>query len=190
MGLEKVTEEILEKGKAEETRLMAEARTEGDRYIVEAQNAAKQVLSHAKSEAQERAKRLRVQELSISYVEVKKIRLNAEKEMLDKVHEETLNGLRGMSPEDSKRMLGAILSKVRLELGDQPGKAWSNQKEAATAKALCTEAGLQYGGTQECAGGLIVENLDGSIRYDYRYETLLEDIWNKKIKEVADILFG
>jgi vacuolar-type H+-ATPase subunit E/Vma4 len=40
------------------------------------------------------------------------------------------------------------------------------------------------GGEIDCIGGLVFESKDRSIRLDFRFESLLEEIWNKKLQEI------
>jgi len=42
----------------------------------------------------------------------------------------------------------------------------------------------------DCGGGLVFESKDRSVRLDYRFETLLEEVWNKRMNEIFSQLFG
>jgi vacuolar-type H+-ATPase subunit E/Vma4 len=46
------------------------------------------------------------------------------------------------------------------------------------------------GGTIDSRGGLVFESKDRSVRLDYRFEGVLEDIWNKNMYEIYKRLFG
>jgi V/A-type H+-transporting ATPase subunit E len=48
---------------------------------------------------------------------------------------------------------------------------------------------LKYGGTIDCLGGLVLQTVDGSVRYDLRYETLLELAAQASMKQVVKALF-
>ncbi len=47
----------------------------------------------------------------------------------------------------------------------------------------------RFGGTIECSGGIVVESDDGMRRVDLRFETLLQDIWEDSVREIAEILW-
>jgi V/A-type H+-transporting ATPase subunit E len=42
----------------------------------------------------------------------------------------------------------------------------------------------------EMEAGIILESKDGMFRLDYRFRTMLEDIWEKELKNVSNILFA
>src|SRR6266571_992575 len=46
-----------------------------------------------------------------------------------------------------------------------------------------------FAGTIECAGGVVIESADGTRRIDLRYESILRDVWDDAVKEVADTLW-
>ena len=39
-------------------------------------------------------------------------------------------------------------------------------------------------------GGFVLEDTDGSVLMDYRFEGRLRDAWDEKLGEVSSILFG
>jgi len=43
--------------------------------------------------------------------------------------------------------------------------------------------------TVDISGGIIVENSDKTIRIDYSYETIMENIYDKIMQDVAETLF-
>lgn len=190
MGLEKVTEEIMGKGLAEQRRILAEGEAEASQIKKAGSDSTKAIMERAMGAAQEMAKRLRVQELSIAHVEVKKVRLNAEKEMLDKVYSDCLGALSQLSPEEAAPLLEASLQKIKKELGAQGASVQCNQRESQIVKGLCDRLSLTYSGVIDCAGGVVAESRDGSLRLDLRYETILDDVWTRKIKDISNILFG
>jgi V/A-type H+-transporting ATPase subunit E len=190
MGLEKVKEEILEHGRAEEARLLAEGQGEAKAILKDARSKTRTILDRALERAREQIKRHQVQEMSIAHVEVKKTRLNAEKEMLDKVYSECIVQMRALPPESVRQMLDAHLTNAKKEFGSQKAYVVCNERDEKMVRLLCEKYGFEFQGVVECIGGVVVENQDRTIRLDYRWETLLGDIWSRKIKDISDILFG
>ena len=41
----------------------------------------------------------------------------------------------------------------------------------------------------DMSSGLILENADGSVRLDYRFKTILENIWDRELKSISNTLF-
>jgi V/A-type H+-transporting ATPase subunit E len=63
----------------------------------------------------------------------------------------------------------------------------SSKRQEATVRSLAPS--LRYGGNIDCLGGLLLQTVDGSVRYDFRYETLLDQAVQSSLKEVAGVLF-
>ena len=49
--------------------------------------------------------------------------------------------------------------------------------------------GKAYAGHVDATGGLVIESADGCRRVDLRYESILRDVWNDSVREVAEILW-
>ncbi len=49
---------------------------------------------------------------------------------------------------------------------------------------------LAYMGETDCIGGLVIENDDGSIRLDFTYDRILDDVSDQSLKQISEILFG
>ena len=77
------------------------------------------------------------------------------------------------------------IAKAKGILGDC--NVYSNE---ADRSALRPPSGITSVGTIECAGGLVFESKDRSVRLDYRFETMLEEVWSQKMNEIYTQLFG
>ena len=64
---------------------------------------------------------------------------------------------------------------------------YSNEKDA---KHVMKMTDLTYMGEINCIGGLVIENDDGTVRMDYTYDRILEDVSEQSLKHISDILFG
>ncbi|MCD4704024.1 MAG: hypothetical protein K8R64_07010 [Methanosarcinaceae archaeon] len=49
---------------------------------------------------------------------------------------------------------------------------------------------LEYAGNIDCIGGVVIENEDGTIRLDYRYDVILKNVYEHSLKNTSEILFG
>ena len=51
-------------------------------------------------------------------------------------------------------------------------------------------SGFEMGDEVDGLGGFVLEDTDGSILMDYRFEGRLRDAWDEKLGEVSSILLG
>ncbi|SRR6266511_5208023 len=182
MPLDTVVESIREAGKAEAERILAEARAERERMLSEVRAEAEKEKTDADARARQDAERRRVQALARAELEARKIVLGAQREALDAVYGATLSRL-GQLPENAD-FLRALLKANETEW--RGGKVYCNARdEPVVRKAV----GSAFAGTIECAGGVVIESADGTRRIDLRYESILRDVWDDAVKEVADTLW-
>ncbi len=88
-----------------------------------------------------------------------------------------------MSPDKNASMLKAILD----EHGSDGIRVYSNARDAKLVRELTD---LTFMDEIDCIGGLIIENEDGSVRLDYTFDRILDDVSEQTLKPVSDILFG
>jgi len=97
-------------------------------------------------------------------------------------YQECLNALESIPP---KKILASLLMKVKKEMPEAVS-IYSNKRDEELVRSL---SDLNYAGNIESIGGIIAENTDGTMRIDYRYETIASNVWNRSLKEIADKLF-
>ena len=61
---------------------------------------------------------------------------------------------------------------------------------ASDKRLVRLSQGISNGGVIDCKGGLVFESKDRTVRLDYRFESMLEEVWDKKIQEIYSNLFG
>ncbi len=183
MSLESAVQAILEKGKVEADRILEEARAERERMLSEVRSEAAKNLVEVEARALQDAERKRVQALARAELESRKIVLAGQKEALDAVYTKALGRLATLpeNPEFLRRLLKANEAEWR-----SGGKVYcASRDEAAVQKIV----GGAFAGTIDCAGGVVIESGDGTRRVDLRYESILRDVWNDAVKEVAETLW-
>ncbi len=183
MTLDNVVQVVLDKGKVESDAIVAEARAEHDRMLAEVRAEAAKALGDAEERARQTAERRRVQELARAELEARKIALAAQKEVLDEVYQRTLARLANLS--DGESLLRQLLKTNQAEW-KAGGKVYASPKDQSVVRGI---VGSAYAGTTDCVGGVIIESADGSRRTDLRYESLLRDVWDDSVREIAEILW-
>lgn len=183
MTLDTVIQAIQAKGKAEVDAILAEAQADRQRTLSDVRSEADKALAEAEVRAEEIADRKRVQDLARAELEARKLVLAAQKEVLDEVYQRALARLGNLkeNPEFLQLLLKANEAEWR-----GGGKVYSNARDEAAVKAL---VGKAYAGHMDATGGLIIESADASRRVDLRYESILRDVWNDSVREVAEVLW-
>jgi V/A-type H+-transporting ATPase subunit E len=183
MGLDEVAEEILSAGRESAEEVLRQARAEAERLVAEAQEKAVAVREEKTEQAERRARQMRVQELASAELEGKRARLVMEKDVLAAASERARAMLGALPAEQDQRMLGSILKKH-----SSPGfRVFGAPRNESF---LRSQPGVEFAGTVKCLGGILFESQDGTVRMDFTYDTLLGDIVERNMKEVARILFS
>lgn len=183
MSLDTFVQVILDKGKIEAGEIIAQARAEAERMLSEVRAEGEKTVQEAEDRAHQVAARKRVQDLARSELETRKIVLAAQKEALDEVYQRALARLGTLR--ENKQILERLLKANDAEWR-AGGRVYSNARDAPVVKTL---VGKAYAGNVDCAGGLVIENADATRRVDLRYESLLRDVWNDSVREVAEVLW-
>lgn len=182
MSLDKVIDRIEKEGEKEVKSIELETKRQVEQIIQIAKKKSQELTKTRHSEAKKLIENLRIQEKSIAELDAKKIRLNTEKEMLDTTYQECLDALNSISHE---KLISSLLNKVKKEMPEAVS-IYSNKRDEELVRSL---SDLNYAGNIESIGGIIAENIDGTMRLDYRYETIASNVWNRSLKEIADKLF-
>lgn len=185
MALDKVVGEIVESARREAAALIQSAEKEREEILSEADEQIARMRKAREKELEEALRRLRRQEISSAELEAKKIVLNKKKEILDRTFAETLIELFAMPSNEKKRIYRKIVEVGRKTI-TRP-RVYCAQGEAKLLEGI---EGIQEVVEKEMEPGLILENEDGSIRLDYRFRTILQDLWEKELRRISEILFG
>ena len=183
MTLESAVQAILEMGKAEASQILEEARAERERTLSQVRTEAAAALAETEKGAREEAERRRIQGLARAELESRKIVLAAQREALDRVYEGALARLSRL--EENAEFLRTLLAANESEWRSG-GKVYCNARDEPVVRKT---VGSAFAGTIDCAGGVIIESGDGTRRVDLRYETILRDVWDDAVREVAEALW-
>jgi V/A-type H+-transporting ATPase subunit E len=179
MGLDKVIENIQKEGKEKVTHILQDAEKQAV-LMLEAKQ--KMIDEASVKKKQEQIDVLKTQETSSVEIEVKKIRLNAEKDILSETYQECLKTLSSLPHET---IISSLLKNAHKEL-PEAAYIYSNTRDEPIVRSLTK---IPYGGSIDTLGGIIVENKEKTLKIDYRYETIAELVWERSLKGIAKKLF-
>ena len=183
MGLEDVVNDILEQAGSKAAAINAEAENEAAALINESQSKANEIMQTRQVEVDAHIERMHKQEISSAHLEMKRAALNAKKDILDSVNQSAKDAISSMPAGKNANLLKAILDKY----GSSGTRVYSNERDAKLVQKMTD---LMYMGEIDCIGGLVIENDDGTVRMDYTYDRILEDVSEQSLKQISDILFG
>jgi len=191
MGLEAVVNEIREKGRREVEAIRAESRAEVEKILREAQDHAAAIKIAAQEEVERTASHIVNQETSAANLAVKRLLLNAQKDVLDQVYSTSLAAVGELPAEFQEKALTSLLKRAAKEVRE--GVVHANERDTPLVREIISRhkdfSGYTVGSPVEIPGGIIVESKDGDLQIDYSYHTLLEEVWESCLKDVSEILF-
>jgi V/A-type H+-transporting ATPase subunit E len=182
MSLETVVKSIRQEAKKECEELRMQGEGEAEKILKEAHAKRDKILADALKEAVKAADRLRTHELARVELENKRARLVMEKELLDQAIERAKERIRNLRPVLDQDLMRRLITKHQSE----GTVVHSADRHDSLVRGSCS---LRYGGHIDCLGGIIIESADGSVRFDYTYDSILERASDMAMKEVARILF-
>jgi len=185
MSLDKVVEDILRKGEMKKGEIIRVGEKERDEQVTLAAKRITETMEKAERGHKSAIAQMEQQEVSSAELESKRIVLETQKKVMDELKGQVLADLSRMTPDKRRRVYSKLIARARSELGDC--FVYSSDKDKAL---LQLPSGIQNGGTIDTRGGLVFESKDRTVRLDYRFETILEDIWASEMKEIYSRLFG
>jgi len=181
MGLETLVTRLRDTGRQEAGAIVAEARAERERMLAAARAEGQKLLQRREAEAREQAERRRVQDLARAELDAKKIVLAAQEGVLRDVRERVKARLAASSnPEALKKLLTKHAAEWKT------GRVYANARDAPTVRGI---VGGSFASTIECLGGVVLESADGTQRLDVTFDSILNDLWDDVLKEVAQTLW-
>ncbi|MBE8538800.1 V-type ATP synthase subunit E [Geoglobus acetivorans] len=183
MPLEPIIEEIVRKGQQQIAEIKRSGKEEVEKIIQEAREEANEILKKAREEAEKEVERLRRQEISGINLEMKKEELARKREVVEKVYQTLVDRVRNLDDSDREALLKALLEKY----GDGEYVVYSNERDEAIVKKLTN---LEYAGNIECLGGVVLETKDGEYRINLTFDNLLQELYESKMKDIYEKLFG
>ncbi|MDD2439166.1 MAG: V-type ATP synthase subunit E [Methanosarcinaceae archaeon] len=183
MGLEIVVKDIQDGAQAEISRINADAEAKASEYINEARDSQKKMLGDSLAKVEEDLQKMNQQVISSANLEVKRIALNKRKELLDTVYNQTVEKIKALPASENEKLLKYLIDKYESE----GNKIYSSKDSEKLVKKLSS---LTYAGNIKSIGGIVLENEDGTIRLDYTYDLILENVYERSLKQISDILYG
>ncbi|MCJ7516561.1 MAG: V-type ATP synthase subunit E family protein [Methanomassiliicoccales archaeon] len=185
MALDKVVKDILDIARMEANKLSEGAEKEKTAILRAADEEIAKKRKLQERVLQEALRRSTRQEISSAELEAKRIILNARKEILDKVFEETLHEIESMPAQEKAKIYCKVYSNAK-DLVPRPKVICPRGESKLLSDCVEPERVME----SDMRSGLILESEDGTIRLDYRFKSILEEVWEKELRNISNMLFG
>lgn len=185
MGLERVIDEILASGEEQRRKILSEGDAEKQKIISTAKADAEASRRQGIKELEQRLSLMKQQSLSSAELESKKRLLQEQNALLAQVKEEVLDSLSSLGADARKDLLGKLGKIAARQLSK--GIIHCRKDDE---KLISVPGGFKKVADLAGAGGVLAESEDGSFRMDLTFEVLLDDLWNRDVQKVYEILFG
>ncbi len=185
MSLNKVVEDILRRGEEKKQEIIRLGENERDEQLLQADRKVEENRKKSEKKAEAAIIQMEQQEMSSAELESKKTLLAAQRKIMEDLKAQALEELSDYPVDKRKKVYSKLVSSAKKELGDC--YVYSNKSDKSL---LQLPSGMTSGGVIDCSGGLVFESKDKSVRLDYRFETVLDDVWNAKMREIYAKLFG
>ena len=190
--MEKIGEAILDKVKAEAEGIIKEAKSRAKEEIDQAKKRQLTKLEEEKSkviqEAREEATRIEAQASVRARQELSRAKADVISEIISGVK-------KALSATSSdKSLLVSLVKEATDALGINKGRVYVSPKDISMVQKLLEndkELASKIVEVKEydCAGGVIVEDIDGKLRIDNTYDTRLEMLLPQLLPEIGKELF-
>lgn len=193
MGMEKISEAILDKVKAEAKEIIKDAEEKAKERIAKARKQQEARLEEEKNRLMEQARGEAARIMAQASIKARQELLAVKTGMIDEVIAKVKKAL-----SDSSGGKGSYLNLVREAvgtLGVGEVRVYVAPKDVAAVQKLVKEDKDLAGKVKEvkefdCTGGVIIEDVNGKIRIDNTYDTRLETLLPQILPEISKELFG
>jgi len=193
MGMEKISEAILDKVKAEARDIIKDAEEKAKERIAKAKKQQEARLEEEKNKLVEQAKGEAARIMAQASIKARQELLVVKTGMIDEIIGKVKKAL-----SDSPGGKGSSLNLVKealSTLGVDKVIVYVAPKDVAAMQKLIKEDKEVVGKVMEvkefnCTGGVIIEDVGGKIRIDNTYDTRLETLLPQILPEISKELFG
>jgi len=182
MGLDGMVDEILKRGQRETAAIRAEADAEFEKAVAEAKGRAAETYENAIRSARNAAEMERKHEISSAELDVRRVLLATQKDILVRTLQEAEARVRSTPPDRGRAMVKHLISSYKDE-------GTRVHCRPVYKDLVTTLTSLRYSGDVTGLGGIILEDEKGEIRVDHTFDTIIREAYEARMKEIYGLLF-
>lgn len=176
MGLEDVTEDILNEAEQKSNQIMEEAEEEAEEIIEEAEEEAEQIKQETEEEIEEKKESFSRKSLSNARMKAKELKLGEKQEQLDQVFDRFHEKIENLDEDERENFVENCRDKANFKVGKVIGSA---EFEDAVSGDF----------EEKEVGGIILESEDGERRMDFTFKRIAKNYRENLRKDVSEVLF-
>lgn len=180
MGLERVKERVLEEARQKAKERIEAANAQANEILNSFRTKIKEKEAALKSQLEAEAASIKKREAATAKLESKKLRLTFRKDFIEGIFSQAMESLSKLTEQERASNIKNLLKKAESEL--KVAAVYCNRKDAKYVGGYKAKEA-------DIAGGLIAETADGSLRADYSYEALIEQLKDSLLPELDKLLF-
>ncbi|MFO8015767.1 MAG: V-type ATP synthase subunit E family protein [Candidatus Woesearchaeota archaeon] len=188
MSLDKVKKEILQKAEKEADSIISRGKKEAEEMMKKADEEAEEYRKNSEEENRKVIERMEKKTLASADFDIKKMKLDKKKEMIDMAFENARKRLQDMSDKDKEARMKKLLEKAKKEI--DVGTVYSSPEDRKIVQKIVQKMPGVKCSTADISGGIIAESKGGEFSVDMSYDELLEEVKKKYLQEIAAKLFG
>jgi vacuolar-type H+-ATPase subunit E/Vma4 len=181
MTLESVKEELLHNAKIKAGQLIDQAKKESLHIIKNAEDSFAPKKQAFEDETTTLVLSIRAREKSAANLEAKKILFEEKKKKIDDVFAAAKQALTDLPANEREKLIKRLLEKAAAEM--KIGTIYCSPQDKLFVSGYTVK-------TLALSGGIIAENIDGTIRVDYSMDTMITGYREKRLNEVVHLLFN
>jgi len=183
MGLEHVKQEIIDQADAEAKKIIADAKAEAKKELERSHSIIDACEKEGEITLKKEIAALEQKHYASMKMQEKKILFQQKKEILAGIFTDARVSLQKISQSPRSKILRLLFDRASKQC--VCARVYCAKNDVGIMKKLCKQVI-----PQNMISGLIVENQDKSVRIDYTFDSLLTSLEEKKLQEVAAILFA
>jgi len=191
MSLDTVVEDIKGQARAEAEEIREDAEERAEEILSEAREDADRILEDAETSVEREIEQEREQRLSAAKLEAKQERLEARRELLERVYDRVEAALADLSGDRREELTEALLEAAAAEVDeDAQVDVYGRAEDEELLTSLCEAYdGFDYAGEYDCLGGVVVESEGSRVRINNTFDSILDDVWEDNLQTVSERLF-
>lgn len=182
MSLEHVKQEIKDHAEEEARKIVAEAKERAKKEMESAHAAVDNFETETQATLQKELELMDRRYEAAMKLAAKKVSLEKRKQLLDETYEEAKEAIKNLQKAEKIKLLSMLFDRAKKQ--GSVGKVYGAKQDLPLIKAL-----NQQVAEEAILGGLVVENKEGTIRIDYSFDAIIKELQEKKLQNVAEILF-
>ncbi len=180
MGIEKVKERVLEEARQKAKERIESANAEANEILKASLNQLKEKESELRAQLQAEVASINRREAAKAKLESKKLELTLRKDFVESIFSQAKEMLSGIPETERASHIKRLLKKANSEMKAEI--IYCNKKDSKHIIGYKIK-------DAEITGGIIAESADGSLRADYSYEALLDQLKDSLLPELDKLLF-